>query len=258
MGFCLVCTATILASTLIAAAWMGGMPALDARSIERARKPWMMSGPAERLGQSVTWNGSLPISPEAWSATCVGWMAMLSLVSGGTVVGRGAAAARPSPAAAPQPARPSVVAPRRPVSRVRRWTVGMVMVLTYNTYRLNRLYKPFKEVDVTTLVVSGNPRPGSRTLKLAVAVGEALSATPISVIDVGELGAGLLTKGHEGTAAAVAALHEASLLVIATPTYKGSYTGILKVLLDNLPAAALAGRTAVPVVTAGIQPQADA
>jgi FMN reductase len=134
----------------------------------------------------------------------------------------------------------------------------MVMLVTYNTYRLNRLYKPFKEVDVTTLVVSGNPRPGSRTLKLAVAVGEALSETPISVIDVGELGAGLLTEGHEGTAAAVAALHEASLLVIATPTYKGSYTGILKVLLDNLPAGALAGKTAVPVVTAGIQPQADA
>ncbi|MFG1606791.1 NADPH-dependent FMN reductase [Actinoplanes sp. NPDC049265] len=111
---------------------------------------------------------------------------------------------------------------------------------------------------MTTLVVSGNPRPGSRTLKLAVAVGEALSGTPISVIDVGEIGAGLLTPGDEATAAAVAALHEASLLVVATPTYKGSYTGILKVLLDQLPAGALTGKTAVPVITAGVQPQADA
>jgi FMN reductase len=46
--------------------------------------------------------------------------------------------------------------------------------------------------------------------------------------------------------------------VVATPTYKGSYTGVLKVLLDQLPAGALGGVTAVPVVTAGVQPQADA
>jgi FMN reductase len=56
----------------------------------------------------------------------------------------------------------------------------------------------------------------------------------------------------------VRALREADLLVVATPTYKGSYTGILKVLLDQLPANALAGKRAVPVVTAGIAPQAAA
>jgi FMN reductase len=44
----------------------------------------------------------------------------------------------------------------------------------------------------------------------------------------------------------------------SSPTYKGSYTGVLKVLLDQLPAAALAGKRAVPVVTAGIAPQAAA
>jgi FMN reductase len=109
------------------------------------------------------------------------------------------------------------------------------------------------------LVVSGNPRPGSRTSTLAVAVGSALAdGTPPTVIEVGELGAGLLTPGDEATAAAVTALKEAELLVIATPTYKGSYTGVLKVLLDQLPAQALAGKRAVPVVTAGVPPQAAA
>jgi FMN reductase len=108
------------------------------------------------------------------------------------------------------------------------------------------------------VVVSGNPRPGSRTSVLATAVGEALADSPPTVIEVGELGAGLLTPGDEATAAAVAALREADLLVIATPTYKGSYTGILKVLLDQLPAQALAGKRAVPVVTAGVAPQAAA
>ena len=112
------------------------------------------------------------------------------------------------------------------------------------------------------VVVSGNPRPGSRTSTLAVAVGEAIASHtggfPPTVIEVGVLGTGLLTPGDEATAAAVTALREAELLVIATPTYKGSYTGVLKVLLDLLPAQALAGKRAVPVVTAGVAPQAAA
>jgi len=110
------------------------------------------------------------------------------------------------------------------------------------------------------VVVSGNPRPGSRTLTLATAVGGAVAsqagAAAPAVVDVGALGAGLLTPGDPATAEAIAALKEADILVVATPTYKGSYTGILKVLLDQLPANALAGTRAVPVVTAGVAPQA--
>jgi len=106
------------------------------------------------------------------------------------------------------------------------------------------------------VVVSGNPRPGSRTSQLALAVGEALGEP--TLIEVGELGAGLLTPGDEPTAEAVSLLRAAEVLVVATPTYKGSYTGVLKVLLDQLPAQALAGKRAVPVVTAGVAPQAAA
>jgi FMN reductase len=112
------------------------------------------------------------------------------------------------------------------------------------------------------VVVSGNPRAGSRTSTLAIAVGSALAArldtTEPSVIEVGSLGTGLLTPGDEATAVAVAQLKHADVLVVATPTYKGSYTGVLKVLLDQLPANALAGKRAVPVVTAGVAPQAAA
>ncbi|BCJ41971.1 FMN reductase [Actinoplanes ianthinogenes] len=112
------------------------------------------------------------------------------------------------------------------------------------------------------VVVSGNPRAGSRTSTLAIAVGEAfadrLGSPAPTVIEVGSLGTGLLTKGDEATAAAVEALIGANLLVVATPTYKGSYTGVLKVLLDQLPNQALAGKLVVPVVTAGIAPQAAA
>ena len=111
------------------------------------------------------------------------------------------------------------------------------------------------------VIVSGNPRPGSRTSVLATAVGDALAAragAEPTVIEVGALGAGLLTPGDAPTAAAVEALRNADVLVVATPTYKGSYTGVLKVLLDQLPAQALAGKRAVPVVTAGVAPQAAA
>jgi FMN reductase len=112
------------------------------------------------------------------------------------------------------------------------------------------------------VVVSGNPRPGSRTSALAVAVGSAVGAAlgapdPV-VIEVGALGTGLLTPGDAATEAALAAIRGADLLIVATPTYKGSYTGVLKVLLDQLPAQALAGKRAVPVVTAGVAPQAAA
>jgi FMN reductase len=109
------------------------------------------------------------------------------------------------------------------------------------------------------VVVSGNPRPGSRTSILAVAVGKALAKLDQpKVVEVGELGPGLLTPGDEATAAAVTTVREADVLVVATPTYKGSYTGVLKVLLDQLPSQALAGKRAVPVVTAGVAPQAAA
>ena len=112
------------------------------------------------------------------------------------------------------------------------------------------------------VVVSGNPRAGSRTSTLAVATGAAiagrLGSPPPHVIEVGALGTGLLTPGDEATAAALAAIAQAGLVVVATPTYKGSYTGVLKVLLDQLPAQALAGKIAVPVVTAGVAPQATA
>lgn len=112
------------------------------------------------------------------------------------------------------------------------------------------------------VVISGNPRAGSRTSTLAAAVGDAVASrlgldSP-ATIEVGALGAGLLTPGDEPTAAALSTLREADVLVVATPTYKGSYTGVLKVLLDQLPANALAGKRAVPVVTAGVAPQAEA
>jgi FMN reductase len=112
------------------------------------------------------------------------------------------------------------------------------------------------------VVVSGNPRAGSRTRTLAVAVAEELAkrtsgAVP-TVIDVGEFGPRLLVSDAEEVTRSIAAIRAAGLLVIATPTYKGSYTGVLKVLLDYLPHQGLAGVVAAPVTVGATEQQAAA
>ena len=110
------------------------------------------------------------------------------------------------------------------------------------------------------VVISGHPRPASLTLQLATAVGERLAArvghTSPTVVDISRLGPGMLTPGDGGTADALSAVQDAMVLVVASPACKGSYAGVLKVLLDQLPANALAGVVAVPVVTADLEPVA--
>ena len=41
------------------------------------------------------------------------------------------------------------------------------------------------------------------------------------------------------------------MLVVASPTYKATYSGLLKAFLDRLATGSLAGKTAVPVLLGG-------
>jgi FMN reductase len=111
------------------------------------------------------------------------------------------------------------------------------------------------------VVISGHPRPGSRTLRLATAVGkrfaESRGQATFVTVDVAELGPALLRPADGATGEALLQVQDATLLIVATPTCQGSYSGALKVLLDQLPVNALAGVVAVPVVTADVQSQAD-
>jgi FMN reductase len=113
------------------------------------------------------------------------------------------------------------------------------------------------------VVVSGHPNPGSRTLRLALAVAERFAsrrgqAAAFAVIDVAELGPAMLRPADGATGEALLEVQDATVLIVATPTYQGTFSGALKVLLDQLPANALAGVTAVPVVTADIDAHAYA
>jgi FMN reductase len=102
---------------------------------------------------------------------------------------------------------------------------------------------------VETAVVVGNPKPMSRTLAAARIVAEGISGTePAVVIDVVTLGPGLLGWGDPAVVAAIEAIQSVDAVVVASPTYKASYTGLLKLFLDQIPADGLSGIVAVPLM----------
>ncbi|GAA0306287.1 NADPH-dependent FMN reductase [Kineococcus aurantiacus] len=106
-----------------------------------------------------------------------------------------------------------------------------------------------------TVVVCGNPKPASRTLTAAVAAAGLLAAdgpAPAGVdqvVDVTTLGPGLLGWGDPGVRQAVADVAAADLLVVASPTFKATYTGLLKLFLDQFAGGeGLRGVVAVPLM----------
>ena len=117
----------------------------------------------------------------------------------------------------------------------------------------------------TLVTVTGNPKAGSRTLSAAVALGAALTdrfrsdagvdldPAPAGPIDLATIADGLLAPWRLSPAAveATETVRSASVLVLATPTYKASYTGLLKLFLDTFPAGSLAGTVVVPLTVAG-------
>ena len=104
----------------------------------------------------------------------------------------------------------------------------------------------------TVAVVVGNPKPRSRTYQAAVLVADKLGGKPPDlVVDLVDLGAALLDGANPDVAAIVAELQSCSLVVVASPTYKATYTGLLKLFLDRIGTGALSGVTAVPLMLGG-------
>lgn len=108
---------------------------------------------------------------------------------------------------------------------------------------------------MSVVAVVGNPRVGSRTAGVAVRVAERAAAaaglpgdTPIDVIELAELAPVLFDWESAAVAAAAGRLRSAELAVIASPTFKGTYTGLLKAFLDRFALTDLNGVTAVPVL----------
>jgi FMN reductase len=104
-------------------------------------------------------------------------------------------------------------------------------------------------------LVVGNPKAQSRTLALASQVADAaanaagLGETDQLVIDLAPLGPRLFDRSSSDVREAVDAIRSCALVVVASPTYKASYTGLLKSFLDWFSTTDLHGVTVIPVMT---------
>ncbi len=105
---------------------------------------------------------------------------------------------------------------------------------------------------MSIVAVVGNPRPESRTHAAATAAAHAVHAGPVEVVDLSGLAPRLLHP--EPSPAVEEALDQvaaADVVLVASPTYKATYTGLLKVFLDKLPSGALSGKVALPLLVMG-------
>jgi len=104
------------------------------------------------------------------------------------------------------------------------------------------------------VIVVGNPKPASRTLTVATAAADAITraaglAGGRETVDLCVLARHLLLpEPSPAVEEAIEQVAAADLLLVASPTFKGTYTGMLKVFLDRLPHRALDGAMALPLM----------
>ncbi|MDP4503244.1 NAD(P)H-dependent oxidoreductase [Nonomuraea sp. NBC_00507] len=102
--------------------------------------------------------------------------------------------------------------------------------------------------DDRIVALIGNPKPASRTRDAAERLARGLGEE-ISVIELSQFGAALLDWTNAEVQAAVDTVAKADLLIVASPTFKATYTGLLKLFLERFPGQnGLAGVVGVPVM----------
>ena len=101
-------------------------------------------------------------------------------------------------------------------------------------------------------MVVGNPKPASRTLAAATYVARELAGRePDLVVDLVTLGPAILDWSDPDVAGLVDEVGGAGLAVVASPTYKGAYTGLLKLFLDRFAGGTGLTGVAVPLLLGG-------
>ncbi len=96
-------------------------------------------------------------------------------------------------------------------------------------------------------VVVGNPKPVSRTYEAALTLAERLGGADL-VVDLAEHTGELFDWSSPTINELVEDVAGSDLVIVASPTYKATYTGLLKVFLDRFPHQGLGGTTAVPLM----------
>lgn len=104
-------------------------------------------------------------------------------------------------------------------------------------------------------ILVGNPKPHSRTRQVAEALSAHLFSEQVetTTIDLADHTAELFDWPSDTMQELSQAVSDSDVVIVATPTYKGSYTGLLKAFLDRYPANGLAGVVAIPIFTGADQ-----
>lgn len=105
-------------------------------------------------------------------------------------------------------------------------------------------------------IINGSPTPGSRLSAVISLAAELIREQGFEVehVNVAELPPGDLihTKFEsEAIVKANALVAEADAVIVASPVYKASYTGVLKTFLDLVPQKGLAGKIILPLFIGG-------
>ena len=108
----------------------------------------------------------------------------------------------------------------------------------------------------TILTVSASPSARSKTARTRHLIDGHLTAAghtvhPLDVRDLPPAALLAADTSHPAIAAAIGLFEQADGVVVATPVYKASYSGLLKTLLDLLPQRALADKVVLPLATGG-------
>ncbi len=103
-------------------------------------------------------------------------------------------------------------------------------------------------------VVVGNPKPNSRTLRVAQSVADALTtrlelAPDRLTVDLADVATELFEQDSEQVRDLLAAVATSRVIVVASPTFKATYTGLLKAFFDRYGTNALHSSVAVGVMT---------
>ncbi|MEU9092433.1 NADPH-dependent FMN reductase [Streptomyces sp. NPDC087901] len=99
-------------------------------------------------------------------------------------------------------------------------------------------------------VVAGNPKAGSRTLGLAQTLAKAIAepGDEITTIDLAEHVAEIFAWPSVHMAELNDAVAASDLVIFASPTFKATYTGLLKSFLDRYPTLGLKDVCAIPLM----------
>lgn len=100
-------------------------------------------------------------------------------------------------------------------------------------------------------IVVGNPKPRSRTRTVSERLVQKLVRAPfqLEVIDLADHAYAVFDPASEKMEQITASVAPSDLVVAASPTYKATYTGLLKAFFDRYGANGLVGVTAIPVMT---------